>query len=1453
MVISGWPKPTAHWWFKSDNRASQPKSKTGSGAFKISNKSNRYNILRSERTKTDPNQKTTEDFSLEISNLTSNDAGIYFVTVESTEGKGLAQLKLSIAETPSLPSNKPVRSRNPSTVASELALSSRSGFTSSQFTRQSSDTASQLSGLSKISSMTSNSINTSISQQKSNHLGSQQSLASTVATRASSNLSKFSGRQSNHSIPSSAISKISKISGISETNHTTLEPDNMISTSRRGSVTSVNTVQSRKSQATIITNKSASRNSAFQKNASIDDDAISEASKIRAGSRELLNQKRSSLAASQRSLMSNKNLDQVSDMGYLDQATSDKPYFIKPLIDKKVDPKQTVSIDCEISVCKDLSLRWFINGKQISNDRRYFFENRGNMYRLVIPRADKNLDSGTIHVEATNKYGTVSCNCSLQVLDEIVPNSTSEDSEGQANINKEPKIDRSMPPIFTKPPKDFYHIDEGERLRICAIVDGYPEPEVNWFHVTENGEQFITDKKTPKEIQAPRSRNLSAESTGLNISSLDPTKASKKSKDPDAIKFNNVRLLKNAITNQRILELDKVRINQSGKYICRVNNEHGTAEIDTELNVKLVPKILPPPPKSKKGSYFRKLYKVDHEISRGTSSILKIGAKRENIQQINPNGLQIRKSLSEEEKMKYNVVFKNVALIDKESKNYAITERNALLNIQHTNVVTLIDNFKCYPLKHVLVLESLDIELFDHIILKNRVSETLIANLIGQLLNGIKYIHTRCWVHLDIQPSNIMVKGTTADIPPVVKIIDFAYSRKCDTGPSFTNIHYNESNPQVTRGQTLTSHKVPIYSKFGQPEFISPEQAIGAPCGYKTDLWSVGVILYLVLSGVSPFYSKDSDKRTLENIKNAAWVFDVRTFREISRESKDLISSFLKKNIDDRLDVAQALKHEWFNVAPAKTVIKTEKLRYFQSRRRWSAKISGLGRPMQIRPIKDIITAANNNPSYTMQCKTKKPARISDTSSSDDMQPMHDEDTKSEDTIDTSDIETDSFYQDLQPDISARKHHQYENNNNTGHKISVNHNSSAHTHSHHKTIPKIQEPKQLQNGKISNNRPPVSNVTRYGAGNAMFAKQQEEITTSHKVQNWGNASFGGFSAPTSETSSHNGFNTDNPEYARKSDNLTRIQSNSNPAMLQANSQNPSLLSVNNRKQVSFEENESNFGGANSDTESSLTSASQLHFKNNLKAGQNNNENNKPMVGYDNLPMPKFPEEIVDDLEPPILSTRPPKPPKSKLTSFVYKAKSALNIHKSGKDSEFNNGISPPNKSLTSSFLGGFNKIRKSNSSSGGFITSSQNINLIQPGSSKNKLNNNKPSRNISNTSSNNSMIPSFARSSEAHSVSVNAISNGPMSFPDPNSPYQHLNRPPRSGSSERQLNDFRRNPAAAKRESFDGSLYPTKMTYAMEAQTNVAFKSMDNMVSASTQKHRPKRGILKKNISNDTG
>merc|ERR1719412_3361367 len=163
------------------------------------------------------------------------------------------------------------------------------------------------------------------------------------------------------------------------------------------------------------------------------------------------------------------------------------------------------------------------------------------------------------------------------------------------------------------------------------------------------------------------------------------------------------------------------------------------------------------------------------------------------------------------------------------------------------------------------------------------------------------------FVHLDLKPENILCKSKDSHL---IKIIDFGLTKKLKLGED-------------------------VRILFGTPEFVSPEVISYEPVSTTSDMWSVGVICYVLLSGLSPFMG-DSDVDTFANISGINYDFDDEAFDSISDEAKDFISKLLVKFQNKRLTAAQCLLHPWLlSMKSSQKEINTDKLKSFLMRRRW--------------------------------------------------------------------------------------------------------------------------------------------------------------------------------------------------------------------------------------------------------------------------------------------------------------------------------------------------------------------------------------------------------------------------------------------------------------------------------------------------------------------------------------
>ncbi|XP_036596783.1 myosin light chain kinase family member 4 isoform X1 [Trichosurus vulpecula] len=218
-------------------------------------------------------------------------------------------------------------------------------------------------------------------------------------------------------------------------------------------------------------------------------------------------------------------------------------------------------------------------------------------------------------------------------------------------------------------------------------------------------------------------------------------------------------------------------------------------------------------------------------------------------------------------------------------KDEVMNEISVMNQLDHVNLIQLYDAFESKN-DIVLVMEYVDGgELFDRIIDENcNLSELDTILFIKQICEGIKHMHQMYILHLDLKPENILCVNRDAK---QIKIIDFGLARRY-------------------------SPREKLKVNFGTPEFLAPEVVNYDFVSFPTDMWSIGVIAYMLLSGLSPFLG-DNDAETLNNILACRWDLDEEEFQDTSEEGKEFISKLLIKEKSWRISASEALKHPWLS------------------------------------------------------------------------------------------------------------------------------------------------------------------------------------------------------------------------------------------------------------------------------------------------------------------------------------------------------------------------------------------------------------------------------------------------------------------------------------------------------------------------------------------------------------
>ncbi|BET02336.1 IG_like [Nesidiocoris tenuis] len=291
---------------------------------------------------------------------------------------------------------------------------------------------------------------------------------------------------------------------------------------------------------------------------------------------------------------------------------------------------------------------------------------------------------------------------------------------------------------------------------------------------------------------------------------------------------------------------------------------------------------------------------------------------------------------------------KTVRCIKKQDRDKVAQELDIMNSLRHPKLLQLVAAYE-NPRDVTLVLEYISGgELFERVVADDfTLTERDVILFVRQICEGVAYMHSQSVVHLDLKPENIMC--TTRNSHDI-KLIDFGLAQKL-----------NEDTP--------------VRVLFGTPEFIAPEIINYEPIGTLTDMWSVGVICYVLLSGLSPFMG-DNDAETFANITRADFDFNDEAFDSISHTAKVFISELLVKRKEKRLTAEECLAHRWMcqeDTEMNRVALCTDKLKKFIIRRKWQKTgnaIRALGRMANL-------SAASRRGSQSPQLTTRSSSQDS--------------------------------------------------------------------------------------------------------------------------------------------------------------------------------------------------------------------------------------------------------------------------------------------------------------------------------------------------------------------------------------------------------------------------------------------------------------------------------------------
>jgi len=233
-----------------------------------------------------------------------------------------------------------------------------------------------------------------------------------------------------------------------------------------------------------------------------------------------------------------------------------------------------------------------------------------------------------------------------------------------------------------------------------------------------------------------------------------------------------------------------------------------------------------------------------------------------------------------------------IKMIDSyQGKELCESELTVLRRVRHAYIIQLIEVFESKEKVYMVMELATGGELFDRIIAKGTFTERDATHVLHMVLDGLRYLHSLGITHRDLKPENLLYYHPGHDSK--ILITDFGLSSCRKSGENHL-----------------------MKTTCGTPEYIAPEILARKPYTSQIDMWAVGVITYILLSGTMPF---DDENRTrlYRSILKAKYSYSGEHWKDVSALGKDFIERLLVLEPVDRPNASQAIKHPWLTTAAA--------------------------------------------------------------------------------------------------------------------------------------------------------------------------------------------------------------------------------------------------------------------------------------------------------------------------------------------------------------------------------------------------------------------------------------------------------------------------------------------------------------------------------------------------------
>jgi len=251
---------------------------------------------------------------------------------------------------------------------------------------------------------------------------------------------------------------------------------------------------------------------------------------------------------------------------------------------------------------------------------------------------------------------------------------------------------------------------------------------------------------------------------------------------------------------------------------------------------------------------------------------------------------------------KFSIVYRAVAkknnsnefavkVIDKnglkpEEREFVLMETSVMKVLNHPAMIKLIETVETKSAIYIVTELVKDGDLFEYIVNREFLEEYETSFIMKQLFVAINYLHSVGIIHRDLKPENIMITlSEKKDKVKEVKIIDFGFAQF------------------VTPGVVLKE-------TCGTPNYVAPDVLKGNGYDKRADVWSLGIIMFLMLRGRLPFDSHNVDD-ILKNTLKMSLPLDEEHWDNVSPDARDLVTKLLDRDMNSRITIQDALNHPW--------------------------------------------------------------------------------------------------------------------------------------------------------------------------------------------------------------------------------------------------------------------------------------------------------------------------------------------------------------------------------------------------------------------------------------------------------------------------------------------------------------------------------------------------------------